>query len=278
MQRQKDVKQLWHSLTQMRSQDGYYSVPPLNIFLSLPFIRNIERTSISDVKARFEDGDPFQALLDREISVWAGSTQKSLAAILGYKQTGGKTKTAEQHIKDLWSFLDRATSLFECSKCRRTGPIHEQWTTMTHREVIEHRCPKGTTVTHVDPLTGEERTKENRDWNVNNFVPDEVAIAAVRLACQLADPPFDESASIGTVGSDERLVSFYRYVCLTCPSRITMDLWEIVSGWCCDCRSNNLIGLLTIILGKRFSPGTPSVIKLYLKLPSRTTQTKQDPA
>ncbi|KAG8951464.1 hypothetical protein FRC04_005996 [Tulasnella sp. 424] len=228
VQRQKDVNQLWHSLTQLRSQDGYYSVPPFNIFLSLPFIRNLERTSISDVKGRFEDGDTFQALLDREISVWAGSTQKSLAATLGYKRTGGKTKTAEQHIEDLQSFLDRATSLFECSKCRRTGPIHRQWTTMTHRDVIGHRCPKGTTVTNADPVTGEERTKGNRDWNVNNFVPDEVSIAAVRLACRVADPPFDESASWTLVmDSDGGLDSFYRYVCLTCPSRITMTFWEI---------------------------------------------------
>lgn len=227
VQRQEDIEKLWQSLRQLRPYEGCYSVPPFNIFLSLPFIRNVERTNISDLGARFGDGPTFQALLHTEISAWRHGTQKALATALGYKKIGGKTKSGSEHYKDQREFLDRATSLFECSKCWRTGPISMQLTTMTHGAVVVHRCPKGTTATHVDPITGEERTKENRDWNVNNFVPDKVAIAAVRLALSLADPPFDESTSISTVVSDERLASFPRYACLTCPSRITMNIGEI---------------------------------------------------
>ncbi|KAG8931412.1 hypothetical protein FRC01_001359 [Tulasnella sp. 417] len=227
VQRQKYLEQLWRSLTQSRPNEGYYSVPPLNIFLSLPFVRNVAKTEVTDLEAEFSEGGAFQALLDTEISAWAHNTQKTLAAALGYKRTGGKSKSASEHYKDLREFLNRATSLFECSNCRRTGPTHEQWTMLTHESVVEHRCPKGTTVTHVDSSTGEERKKENRDWDVNNFVPDKVAIAAVRLAFRVADPPIDESEIVGTVGSDERLGPFHRYVCLTCPSRITMNIWEV---------------------------------------------------
>lgn len=232
MKRQKNVEQLWRALTQSRPDKGHYSVPPLNIFLSLPLIRNATKTDITELGPRLDESPAFLSLLDTEVSGWARNTQRTLAAALGYKKTGGKSKSAEEHQKDLREFLNRATSLFECSKCRRTRLIeHEQWTTMTHREVIHHRCPKGTTVTHVDPSTGEQRTKENRDWNVHNFVPDKVAIAAVRLALKVADPPFDESTSIWAVGLDDRLEEFPRYVCLTCPSRITMSIWEIVSDF-----------------------------------------------
>ncbi|KAG9043979.1 hypothetical protein FS837_008935 [Tulasnella sp. UAMH 9824] len=228
VRRQEDVEQLWRGLTQSRPDKGHYSVPPLNIFLSLPLIRNATKTHIADTWPRLDEGHAFLALLDTEISGWARNTQRTLAAALGYKRTGGKSKTAAEHQKDLQEFLNRATSLFECSKCRRTRPIeHEQWTTMTHREVTQHRCPKGTMVMHVDPSTGEQRTKENRDWNVHNFVPDKIAIAAIRLALSVADPPFDESASLWTVGLDDRFEEFPRYVCLTCPSRITMSIWEI---------------------------------------------------
>ncbi|KAG8972840.1 hypothetical protein FRB90_010131, partial [Tulasnella sp. 427] len=199
-ERVESLKKYWLYLTEVREWSGEYSVPPLNIFFSLPFVRTYEKTRLPDPKAEF-DTPVFGALIDREIQVWSRSTRRILGAALGYKRTGERTKETQD--EDLDSFLDRATSLFECSKCRRTGSKYEQRTTMTHLDLIGHRCPKGTIVKYIDTASGEERTKVNRDWNVHNFVPDEVAIAATRLAFRVADPPLDESTEISRFSTDE---------------------------------------------------------------------------
>ncbi|KAG8917158.1 hypothetical protein FRC00_013968 [Tulasnella sp. 408] len=121
--------------------------------------------------------------------------------------------------------LDRLTALFECTRCRSDvkGKSVErgEHTGLTLEAAVRHRCPWY--LPKTQPGAEGEETKIGRTrWDAENFVPDTIGAAVVKLALGLAGLN-EETATRKDVNALGR-----RWQCLTCPSKLTMSFGAIV--------------------------------------------------
>ncbi len=191
------------------------TMPTLHTFRLLPSVRKIEQTGDHKTLSQTLRSDAIlHKMIAQDLKEWTHSVRNTLSAKLGPKSRSNPPDNDQ-----LLHPVDRVTALFQCKRCHRTGRKSSQKGALDFRDVIQHRCPPSTLV----PAKDEDKFKQQREWDVDNFVVDGAAIAAARLALSAAK--LDEQTT------DKQDISRYRYQwqCLTCSSRLTMEYSSLVS-------------------------------------------------
>ncbi|KAG8713684.1 hypothetical protein FRC09_018451 [Ceratobasidium sp. 395] len=199
------TRQHWHQLKNVSGQAGSI-VPRLNEFNALPVVNALLKPKASDgeIKDLYAKDSTLSKLVKSDVTTWEERTCAQFRKILQIP-IPKKNQNPEPGVIPP---LDRATSLFECARCKSVDLGLAQEGTLTFRSAVKHRC--------------KHAASKKFQWKPDLFQPDTIGIHIARLAVV--------SSGLSETKANRRDMNNLgpRFMCTKCPNHIYLTFGNLI--------------------------------------------------